>query len=71
MAPNVRSQNRKSFIIQYDVYNIHIIITLNYIFIYQNSNFHETKQFKIVTEFFWIQQIIIIILKKFYFLSHK
>ena len=36
---------RKSFIIQYNLYNIHIIITLNYIFIYQNLNFYGTKQF--------------------------
>ena len=36
---------RKPFIIQYEVYNIHIIIILNYIFIYQNLNFLRTKQF--------------------------
>ena len=36
---------RKSFIIKYDVYNIHIIITLNYIFFHPNLNFHGTKQF--------------------------
>ena len=30
---------------QYNAYNIHVIISLNYIIIYQISNFYRTKQF--------------------------
>ena len=40
------------FIIKYNLYNIHIIIILNYILIYQNSNVQETKQFLFFLAFF-------------------
>ena len=35
----------ESFFLEYNVYNIRIIMILNYIFIYQHSNLQGKKQF--------------------------